>query len=133
MDVNWRKKCAVSGPFGSDKRPFLSMKLEAPRKILKIQLAFRTDWCCIKQGKNVRVQVGSSLQYNANDPVCKEIGQLTGTGLVDYNCDEFHEGQYVILSNDQAYLTICEAKVIVEEGNSHNDRSIKLFSVVWHI
>ena len=89
------------------------MKLAAPKKILKVQLARRTQ-CCLDQGENVRVQVGSSSQYNANDPVCTDINQLTGTGLMDYDCDQFHVGQYVILSNDQAILTICEAKVIVE-------------------
>ena len=93
------------------------MKLAAPKKILKVQLARRTQ-CCLDQGENVRVQVGSSSQYNANDPVCTEIDQLTGSGLVDYHCDQFHEGQYVILSSDQNYLTICEAKVFVETGTS---------------
>ena len=91
------------------------MKLAEPKKILKVQLAFRTDGYT-SQGSNVQVQVGTSPQYNANDPVCKTIGQLSGAGLVDYECDQHHEGQYVILSNDQTYLTICEAKVIVQAG-----------------
>ena len=91
------------------------MKLEASHKVLKVQLAYRTDGVP-EQGKNVKVQVGSSLQYNANDPVCREIDQLSGTGLVDYDCDQYHVGQYVILSTDQSYLTICEAKVFVEPG-----------------
>ena len=90
------------------------MKLATPKIILRLQLAFRTDGYQ-NQGENVRVQVGSGPQYNANDPVCKEIDQLTGTGLVNYDCDHFHEGQYIILSNDQSYLTICEAKVFVEK------------------
>ena len=90
---------------------------------MKVQLAFRTDgntW----QGKNVRVQVGSSPQYNANDPVCTDIAQLTGTGLMDYDCNQFHDGQYVILSNDQSYLTICEAKVFVVDPGKHNARGM---------
>ena len=89
------------------------MKLASPKKILKVQLARRTDgtdW----QGKNVRVQVGSSSQYNANDPVCTDIPQLSGTGLMDYYCDQSYEGQYVILSTDQTYITICEAKIFVD-------------------
>ena len=109
-DVHSYSKCGVST--GST-RPFFLMKLDAPRKILKVQLAQRTG-CCPDQGQNVQVQVGSAPQYNANDPVCTEIAQLTGSGLVDYQCDQFHEGQYVILSNDQGVLTICEAKVFVE-------------------
>ena len=110
-DVVSKTKCGVSQR-GST-RAFFSMKLASPKKILKVQLARRTDgtdW----QGKNVRVQVGSSSQYNANDPVCTDINELTGTGLMDYDCDQFHVGQYVILSSDQSILTICEAKVFVE-------------------
>ena len=88
---------------------------------MKMQLAFRTD-TYTDQGKNVRVQVGTSPQYNASDPVCTEIAQLSGTGLVDYNCSQFHTGQYVIISNDQDVLTICEAKVFAinaGEGNTY--------------
>ena len=59
------------------------MKLVALKKILRIQLAIRTD-CCQDQGMNVCVQVGSSPQYNADDQVCKEIDQLSGFGLVGY-------------------------------------------------
>ena len=110
-----RSKCAVSQR-GRGKNPFLSMKLSAPKKVLRVQLAFRTDDCCQYQGRNVKVQVGSSPKYNAFDPVCKEINQLTGSGLVDYKCDQFHVGQYVILSTVQKHLTICEAKVFVEAG-----------------
>ena len=117
-DVDGMSKCAVSQR-GSGKRPFLSMKLVAPKKILKIQLAYRTDGNTL-QGKNVMVQVGSTPQYNPNDPVCKEIEQLAGFGLVDYECDHFHDGQYIILSTDQNILTICEAKVFVESSKLHN-------------
>ena len=91
------------------------MKLDASKQITGVQLAFRTDGYSA-QGKNVKVQVGNAMQYNGNDPVCQEIGQLTGTGLKDYSCDNVHEGQYVILSNDQQYLTICEAKIVILEN-----------------
>ena len=77
-----------------------------------MQFAFRTDGHTY-QGKNVKVQVGMSPQYNDNDPVCTDIAQLSVTGLVDYDCNQFHAGQFVIISNDQDYLTICEAKVFV--------------------
>ena len=98
--------------------------------VLKLQLAFRTEGN-EHQGKNVRVQVGSSLQYNVNDPVCTEISQLNGTGLVDYNCDQIHEGEYVIISNDQTFLTICEAKVFVETGNVVQSRyNEKLYKMI---
>ena len=89
------------------------MKLATTSTVMRMQFAFRTDGHDTTQGKNVKVQVGSSPQYNVNDPVCMEIAQLSGTGLVDYDCDQFHAGQYVIISNDQAVLTICEAKVFV--------------------
>ena len=109
--VQTQCKCAVSVK-NSNKRAFFSMKLDAPKTVIKLQLAPRTQ-CCTNQGQNVKVQVGTSSQYNANDPVCMEIAQLSGTGLVDYDCDQFHAGQYVIMSSDQSYLTICEAKVFV--------------------
>ena len=116
-DVYSYSKCAVTAR-GSQERAFFSMKMATPKIILRLKLAFRTDGVNEWQGKNVRVQVGSGPQYNANDPVCKEIDQLTGTGLVDYDCDQFHKGQYVILSNNQTYLTICEAKVFVETATT---------------
>ena len=112
------QKCAVSQKT-SGKRASLSMKLNVPKTVLKIQLAFRTD-SYANQGRNVKVQVGTSSQYNANDPVCTEIAQLLGTGLVDYDCDQLHDGRYVILSNDQSYLTICEAKVFVIDAGNGN-------------
>ena len=88
------------------------MKLATTSTVMRMQFAFRTDGHTY-QGKNVKVQVGMSPQYNANDPVCTEIAQLSGTGLVDYHCNQNQTGQYVIISNDQAVLTICEAKVFV--------------------
>lgn len=112
-DVSSYSKCAVSKK-GSE-RAFLSMKLVGPFKIIRLKLAFRTDGHAY-QGKNVMVQVGTTPQYNVNDPVCLTIGQLGGNGLVDYDCNQHHKGQYVILSNDQTYLTICEAKVIIQVG-----------------
>ena len=111
-DVSTHSECGVSKR-SSSTRAFLIMKLAAPKTILKLQLAFRTDGIT-DQGKNVRVQVGSTSQYNANDPICVDIPQLSGIGLVEYDCNQYHEGQYVILSSDQSYLTICEAKVFVE-------------------
>ena len=104
-------RCGVSS---KDPKPraWFYMKLATPGTVMKLQLARRTEGQTY-QGKNVRVQVGTRPQYNVNDPVCMEIAQLSGTGLVDYHCDQFHAGQYVIISNDQLRLTICEAKVFV--------------------
>ena len=93
------------------------MKLDAPKTIFRLQLATRKDHADT-QAKNVRVQVGTSSQYNANDPVCTIIPQLSGTGLMDYYCDQLYEGQYVILSTDQTYITICEAKIFAKKQNT---------------
>ena len=114
-EVHSYSKCAVSER-GSGKNPLLYMKLDAPKNVLKLQLAARTGgW--EDQGQNVRVQVGPSSEYDANYPVCTEIGQVEGTGsLEDYECGQVHRGQYVFLSNDQRYISICEAKVFVEAG-----------------
>ena len=117
-DVSGRVKCGVSSK-GSKPRAFFYMKLAKPSIVIKMQFAFRTDGATY-QGKNVKVQVGNSPQYNASDPVCKEIAQLSGTGLVDYDCNQFHTGQFVIVSNDQAHLTICEAKVFVIDAGEGN-------------
>ena len=119
-DVNGKVKCGVSEK-GSTERAFFYMKLAKPSTVMKLRLAFRTDGYTT-QGKNVKIQVGTSPQYNVNDPVCTEIAQLSGAGLVEYECSQFHAGQYVIISNDQAVLTICEARVFVNDagkGNMH--------------
>ena len=111
------------------------MKLDAPKTIFRLQLATRTDGYATTQAKNVRVQVGRSSQHNANDPVCTVIPQLSGTGLMDYYCDQLYEGQYVILSTDQTTITICEAKIFVytsdyidmRDGNSENSQLMGKF------
>ena len=110
-------KCGVSIK-GSTPRAFFYMKLAKPSTVMKLQLARRTSKGYEYQGKNVRIQVGTSPKYNANDPVCTEIAQLSGTGLVDYHCNQNQTGQYVIISNDQKILTICEAKVFVKEDSA---------------
>ena len=119
-DVNTNSKCAVSErrniPFLPDIPAYFSLELNAPQKVMRIQLAFRTD-CCTDHGKNVKVEVGSSPLYNyVFNSVCTTIGQLAGTGLVDYDCDQYHEGRYIHLSTDEDKLVICEAKVFVEAG-----------------
>ena len=126
------QKCAVSQKT-SNKRAFLSITLDAPKTVMKLQLAFRTDGYS-SQGRNVKVQVGTSSQYNANDPVCMEIAQLSGTGLVDYDCDQLHAGQYIIISNDLPYLTICEAKVfVIDPGMHHTTLSLKTLLYKWNL
>ena len=109
--------CAASRD-DQDRRPWMSMTLDRPQKIMRVQLSFRKTGNAntLSHGKNVRVQVGSSSQYNPSDPVCTEIPQLPRTGPVDYDCDNYHVGQYVIFSNDQQYLDICEAKVFVRKS-----------------
>jgi len=112
-DVNGKVKCGVAQKGGTP-RAFFFLKMAKASRVMKLQLAFRTDQGDNSgQGQNVKVQVGTSPQYNANDPICTEIPQLSGTGLVDYDCNQFHTGQYVIISTDQTVLTICEAKVFV--------------------
>ena len=118
QDVDGKVKCGVAQKGGTP-RAFFFLKLAKASRVMKLQLAFRTDQGDqSSQGQNVVVQVGSSPQYNANDPICTEIPQLSGTGLIDYDCNQFHTGQYVIISTDQSVLTICEAKVFVAEGGN---------------
>jgi len=120
QDVDGKVKCGVSLRGSSSVPPYFSLKLAKASRVVKLQLAFRTDHAT-GQGKNVMVQVGTSPQYNANDPICTEIPQLSGTGLVDYDCNQFHTGQYVIISTDQSVLTICEAKVFVAEAECFSE------------
>ena len=77
-DVSSSKCGVVQNPQSG--RAALTLKLAEPRTVVKLQLAGRTSG--LHQGKNVRVQVGSSPQYNPSDPVCTEVGQLEATGLV---------------------------------------------------
>ena len=91
-----------------------SMELDAPGKVTKLKIARRMNEG-LDQGQNVKVTIGSTPEYNPNDPVCVEIADLTRTaGLQDYECDQGqHIGKYVKISNDKGCLTICEAQVFV--------------------
>ena len=102
---------------------------DARKKIVGVRIARRKDPYAPAphvnhddQAKNVRVTVGPSLYPSSEDRLCTYIPELreqAGATMVDYMCAPYQEnigaGQYVKFSNDQDYLTICEARVLVSE------------------
>ena len=96
---------------------------DAQKKVVGVRLSRRKDPYAPApdanhdyQATNVKVTIGPSEKYDPKEPQCTMIRQLkqqTGSTMVDYNCDlGEHAGQYVKFSNDQDYLTICEARVL---------------------
>ena len=95
---------------------WLSMELEVPYVVTKVQLARRIN--SGDQGKCIRISVGFSKEYDPNDALCRpEIDELQHTtGLVDYVCTTNHEtGNFVKISKNvngcNGDMVICEAKV----------------------
>ena len=81
---------------------------------MKVKLARRTD---LNQGQNIDVAIKDEfVGFKANDKICTQIAALTGTGLVEYDCDNVQDvAQVVQFSSNGTTLTICEAEVWVEE------------------
>ena len=80
-----------------------------------MKLARRTD--NPGQGRNIDVSIKNEISgFKAGDQICTQIAALTGTGLVEYDCDNSQGlAQVVQFSSNQTVLTICEAEVWVEE------------------
>ena len=80
--------CAASAGQVLGKRAFLSMELDAPKKVVKVQLAFRTDGHT-DNSKNVRIQVGTAQISNCGCADC--LGGTLGRGsiqpLTDFRSD----------------------------------------------
>ena len=93
---------------------WFSLELDAPKTVTKVQIARRT-YCCDDQGKNVKITIGASREYDASEPLCRPVMPLLDQGgLVDYPCTEGpKQGKYVKLSNAGNYFAICEVKVFV--------------------
>ena len=93
---------------------WFSLELDAPRTVTKVQIARRTD--AAYQGENVRITIGPSREYDANETLCRpEIPNLEYGGLIDYTCTgDLPQGKYVKLSKaGEIHFTICEVKVFV--------------------
>ena len=93
---------------------WFSLELDAPKTVTKVQIAARSD-CCAYQGKNVKISIGASREYDASEPLCRPVIPLLDQGgLVDYPCTEDPKpGKYIKLSNAGHYFVICEVKVFV--------------------
>ena len=82
---------------------------------MKVKLARRTD--VLGQGQNIDVSIKNEIVgFKANDRICTQIAALTGSGLVEYDCDNVQGvAQVVLFSSTETVLTICEAEVWLEE------------------
>ena len=72
--------------------------------------------CCRDQGKNIRISIGPSKDYDPSEPLClPEIAELVWSeGLQDYICTgNLHEGKYVKISR-VGWIVLCEVKVFTE-------------------
>ena len=95
-----------------DATNWFSLDLEIPKRITRVQIANRLD-CCFDRGQNVRISIGPSRVYAANEPLClPEIPQLNQQpGLQDYVCTgDLHVGRFVKISR-AGWLNLCEVKV----------------------
>ena len=97
-----------------------ALELEAPQFVTKVQIARRTEATAENdfQGRNVRITVGPSSEYDVSEPLCRpEIPNLEYTaGLIDYPCTEGPKvGKYVKITSTTAneHFVICEVKVYV--------------------
>ena len=104
----------------TDPIQWFALELEAPHFVTKVQIARRTEATADTdlQGRNVRITVGPSSEYDASEPLCRpEIPNLEYTaGLIDYPCTEgAKEGKYVKITSTTAneHFVICEVKVFV--------------------
>ena len=96
---------------------WLSLELDFPRKITRVQIANRVD-CCVEFGENVHITIGPSKVYDPNEPLCRpEIPELVHEpGFQDYCCTgELHEGKFVKISRTGPW-NLCEVRVFTLKG-----------------
>ena len=115
LDGRWESNgCAHSNY--EDPSHWYSLELDAPRTVTKVQIARRRD--VADQGKNVKITIGPSKEYDAGEPLCRpEIPVLDGGwggGMIDYPCTgDLKQGKYVKLSKAGGTFVICEVKIFV--------------------
>ena len=125
-NIKWKPGGARDGP----QQGYLALELspeDARKKVVGVKVARRRDPYAPAphvnhdaQAKNVKVLVGPSFLPSSEDRLCTYIPELreqAGDTMVDYMCNPYQQnigaGQYVKFLNDQDYLTICEARVLV--------------------
>ena len=110
--------CAATNGQGTQ---WFSLELEDPGFVTKVRIVRRMDSCCWNQGQDISITIGSSKEYDANDPSClPEIPDLTReAGLVDYICNPGQEGQFVKISTPHSVMALCEAKVFAIAQGKH--------------
>ena len=136
LDGRWSSDgCASTNNTNSIQ--WYALELEAPQFVTKVQIARRTEATADTdfQGRNVRITIGPSSEYDASEPLCRpEIPNLEYTaGLIDYPCTEgAKEGKYVKITSTTAneHFVICEVKVFVQVKNHLHDDSNFWYVVV---
>ena len=96
---------------------WFSLELDATRTVTRVQIARRSD-CCEHQGQNVKITIGPSRVYDANEALCRpEVPNLDHGGLIDYPClGSLNRGKYVKISKSVGgALVLCEVKVFVND------------------
>ena len=122
IDGIWNNGCAASIK-PSTSIEWLSLELDFPRKITRVQIANRVD-CCFDLGQNVRITIGPSKVYDPNEPLClPEIPELLREpGFQDYCCTgDLHEGKFVKISR-AGCLNLCEVQVFTAQSTGGKKR-----------
>ena len=119
LDGIWSSQgCAETNEVSGTSIEWFSLELQVSKNITRVQIANRID-CCLPRGKNIRITIGPSNDYDPSEPLClPEIPQLVNEpGLQDYVCvGDLHEGKFVKISR-AGHINLCEVKVFTyEEG-----------------
>ena len=113
VDGTWGSGCAHTK---NDPLEWFSLELEMPKKVTRVQIARRLEHP--DRGRNVRITVGPSRNYDPNEPLClADIPELSGQpGLQDYVCTgDLQTGKFVKISR-AGQLNLCEVKVFTLQG-----------------
>ena len=117
LDGKWSSRgCAETDEYSGTSIEWFSLELQVSKKITRVQIANRMR-CCLERGKNIRITIGPSNDYDPSEPLClPEIPQLVNKpGLQDYVCLGDLQGKFVKISR-AGKINLCEVKVFTDEG-----------------
>ena len=117
--LNIHCRCAHTSGGSGALREWFTLELQEPRRVTRVQIANRLD-CCLDRGRNIRITIGPSKDYDPNEPLClPEIRELSHQpGLQDYVCTgDLHEGKFVKISR-AGEMNLCEVKIFTLQGRT---------------
>ena len=123
--LNIHCRCAHTSGGSGALREWFSLELQEPRRVTRVQIANRLD-CCLDRGRNIRITIGPSKDYDPNEPLClPEIRELSHQpGLQDYVCTgDLHEGKFVKISR-AGEMNLCEVKIFTLQGRKKEMRGL---------